>query len=116
MREGRGSPRLEDMMMRTFGVSISIATAAFLAPSIAAASPLLCGERSDVLTKLAVDFRERPASVALTNDGQLLEVLKSDSKLTWTILITNPNGVTCLVAAGESWQDKIIESAAEPRI
>ena len=103
-------------MMRSLGTGVSIATASFLFPALASAAPLLCGERSDVLTKLAVDFRERPASVALTNDGQLLEVLKSDSKLTWTILITNPNGVTCLVAAGESWQDKIIESAAEPRI
>jgi hypothetical protein len=103
-------------MMRAFGICVSAAAAAFLAPGVAAAAPLLCGERGDVLTKLAVDFRERPASVALTNDGQLLEVLKSDSRLTWTILITNPNGVTCLVAAGESWQDKIIESAAEPRI
>src|SRR5215510_10745421 len=104
------------MMMRGFRTAVSTATAVLLFPVLASAAPLLCGERSDVLTKLAVDFRERPASVALTNDGQLLEVMKSDSKLTWTILITNPNGVTCLVAAGESWQDKIIESAAEPRI
>lgn len=103
-------------MMLKVGTVVSITVAACTFPMLASASPLLCGERSDVLTKLAVDFRERPASVALTNDGQLLEVLKSDSKLTWTILITNPNGVTCLVAAGESWQDKIIESAAEPRI
>jgi hypothetical protein len=104
------------MTMRKLVPVVSITVAAFLFPALASAAPLLCGERSDVLTKLAVDFRERPASVALTNDGQLLEVMKSDNKLTWTILITNPNGVTCLVAAGESWQDKIIESAAEPRI
>src|SRR5262245_18296081 len=103
-------------MMRGLATGVSIATAAFLFPTLASTAPLLCGERSDVLTKLAVDFRERPASVELTNDGQLLEVLKSDNKLTWTILITNPNGVTCLVAAGESWQDKIMETAAEPRI
>jgi hypothetical protein len=103
-------------MMRKFATGVSTATAVFLFPVLASAAPLLCGERNDVLTKLAADFRERPASVALTNDGQLLEVLKSDSKLTWTILITNPDGVTCLVAAGESWQDKIMDSAAEPRI
>jgi hypothetical protein len=76
------------------------------------AAPVFCGARTDVLTKLASDFREQPASVALTSDGQLLEVLKSDSKLTWSILVTSPNGVTCLVAAGESWQDKAGDSAA----
>ena len=64
-----------------------------------------------MLAKLASDFREQPASVAVTSDGQLLEVLKSDTKLTWSILITSPNGVSCLVAAGESWQDKRIDPA-----
>jgi hypothetical protein len=48
----------------------------------------------------------------LTSDGQLLEVLRSDSKQTWSILVTSPQGVSCIVAAGESWQDKARDAAA----
>ncbi|MGE0117247.1 MAG: hypothetical protein AB7S71_22900 [Dongiaceae bacterium] len=100
--------------MRRIGFATSAAAAALFVPTLAlaAAAPPYCAARNDVLTKLANDFREQPASVALTSDGQLLEVLKSDTKLTWSILITSPNGVSCLVAAGESWQDKRIDPAA----
>jgi hypothetical protein len=74
---------------------------------MAVAAPMLCSARTDVLTQLASKYHERPSSAALTSDGRLLEVLKSDNDATWTILITTPKGVSCLVAAGESWQDKI---------
>ena len=98
--------------MRRIGTAVSASVATLLLPALAMAAPVFCGARNDVLTKLANDFREQPASVALMSDGQLLEVLKSDSKLTWSILVTSPNGVSCIVAAGESWQDKARDSAA----
>jgi hypothetical protein len=98
--------------MRRIGIALSASIAAFVIPAAAMAAPVFCAARNEVLTKLASDFREQPASVALTSDGQLLEVLKSDSKLTWSILITSPNGVSCIVAAGESWQDRVRDKAA----
>ena len=103
-------------MMREHGTAVSTAIAALIFPIVASAASgpaPVCGARDDILNKLASDYREEPASVALTSDGQLLEVLKSDSMMTWSILITNPNGVSCLVANGESWQDKI-NAALEP--
>jgi hypothetical protein len=98
--------------MRRIGTAVSASVAALVFPALAMAAPVFCGARNDVLTKLASDFREQPASVALTSDGQLLEVLRSDSKQTWSILITSPTGVSCIVAAGESWQDKARDAAA----
>ena len=97
--------------MWRIGIAASASVAALVFPSLVTAAPVFCGARNDVLTKLASDFREQPASVALTSDGQLLEVLKSDSKMTWSILVTSPNGVSCIVAAGESWQDKARDPA-----
>jgi len=46
------------------------------------------------------------SSMALTSDGRLLEVTKSDDGATWSILITTPKGISCLVAAGGNWLDK----------
>jgi len=87
-----------------FMTAAAVATFA-LAGSAVAATPV-CSARNDILAKLANSYHEQPASVALTSDGRLLEVLKSDDAKTWSILLTAPNGVSCLVAAGESWQDK----------
>jgi hypothetical protein len=75
-------------------------------PGVAGAGPLLCGPRNDVLAKLSDSRHEQPSSVALTNDGQLLEVLKSDTDLSWTMLITSPQGLSCVVAEGDGWQTK----------
>jgi len=82
------------------------AVSIFTMAGTAAAGQPVCSARRDIVAKLAQDFREEPASAALTNDGHLLEVLKSNNDSTWSILLTAPNGVSCLVAAGESWQDK----------
>ena len=41
--------------------------------------------------------------MGLASNGSIVELTKSD-KGTWTILLTNPRGVTCLIAAGEYWE------------
>lgn len=66
--------------MRRIGAAASASAAALLFPALAMAAPVFCGARNDVLTKLASDFREQPASVALTSDGQLLEVLSPGNR------------------------------------
>ena len=79
--------------------------AALLIPATAMAAPMACSPRQDVLSQLADKFKEAPVAVGLANNGGLLEVLTAGDGATWTIIITMPNGVSCLVAAGESWQD-----------
>lgn len=101
-------------MSRIALITSTIVAAAIL-PATAGAAPTFCGARGDVLMKLASDFREQPTSAALTSDGQLLEVLRSDSDMTWSIILTNPDGLSCLVATGESWQDKMSREAQGPQ-
>jgi hypothetical protein len=79
-------------------------TAALAAPTPAVAAPANCGPRAELLKKLAKQYREAPVAVGLANNGALVEVLTSDSGATWTILISDPNGLSCLIAAGEEWQ------------
>ena len=40
-------------------------------------------------------------ALGLASNGGLLEVLTSGNGGTWTIILTMPNGVSCLVAAGK---------------
>ena len=88
------------------------AVAVLAVPGMAVADPAPCAARTDVVAKLASKYHEQPSSMALTNDGRLLEVLKSDDGTSWSILITTPKGVSCLIAAGENWQDKLNDKLA----
>ena len=79
-------------------------TAAVSIPTVAAAAPPACGPRTELVKQLANKYREAPVAVGLANSGTLVEVLTSDSGSTWTILLSRPDGTSCLVAAGEEWQ------------
>jgi hypothetical protein len=72
-------------------------------PLTAAAEPA-CGRHADVLRELADRYKETPIALGLASNGNLLEVFSSDSGATWTIIVTSPDGTSCLVAAGQDWQ------------
>ena len=63
-----------------------------------------CGERSSLLKQLEGTYQEAPISMGLAANGSVIEVTRSD-KGTWTILLTSPTGVTCLMAAGTNWEN-----------
>ncbi len=42
--------------------------------------------------------------MGVSKDGGLVEVLTSGPGSTFTIIVTMPNGLTCMVAAGDSWE------------
>lgn len=69
-----------------------------------AAGNMACSDREDVLAQLGNKYKEAPSAVGLANNGGLIEVLTSDDGATWTIIVSMPNGTSCLLAAGENWQ------------
>jgi hypothetical protein len=88
---------------KTVGAIIALAGALGVSATADAASPG-CGPRTELLRQLAKQFKEAPAAVGLVNSGALVEVLTSGDGATWTILISRPDGTSCLVAAGQEWQ------------
>ncbi len=72
-----------------------------------------CNERDRVLELLAKKYKESPVAAGVTNTGGLVEVLTDGKGGTWTIIITTPQGVSCLVAAGEGWRE-VEPSDADP--
>ena len=77
------------------------ATAAFAVPAASAQS--LCGERQNFISHLGKSHSEATTAMGLTSSGKIIEVLTSE-KGTWTIIVTNPDGKSCLIAAGEDWE------------
>ena len=86
------------------GVAFSIATAGTAgAAGHASRAPQACAKRTDAVTHLASKYEEAPVAIGIANNGGVLEVLSSE-KGSWTILVTMPNGVSCMLATGQSWE------------
>jgi len=84
-------------------VSITVCILGALFFSLPAYAQAVCGERSALLKQLDGKYKEAPISMGLAANGSVVEVTRSD-KGTWSLLLTNPAGLTCLMAAGEHWE------------
>lgn len=87
--------------------------AASLAPPYAIAVPG-CAERSKLVEKLAVHYREGLIGGGLQNATELLEVWGSPETGSFTILVTNADGISCVVAAGGNWHGKLPDPQPDP--
>lgn len=74
-----------------------------------------CGQRATVLDYLSAKYSEQPVAMGIAANGGLIEVLTSTEGSTFTIIVTMPEGETCMVAAGESWESLPL-SAVTPHI
>ena len=75
-----------------------------------ASAQAICGKRDDIVAQLEKKYGETRRSVGVQEGRGVVEVYASSSTGSWTILITNPRGMSCLMAAGEAFE---IEAEAE---
>ncbi len=62
-----------------------------------------CGQREEVVKVLAQRHAEAPTSMGLAMNGAMVEVFSTVDGMSWTLLMTMPDGRSCVMAAGESW-------------
>ena len=65
---------------------------------------MACGSREEMTERLKRTFGEAQTGLGLVSAARVLEVWSSEETGTWTILMTDPDGQSCLVAAGEAWK------------
>lgn len=68
------------------------------------ANPANCSKRTDMVEKLNERFGESRQSTGLTPGGQALELFAHPETGTWTILLSLPNGTSCMMASGHAYQ------------
>jgi len=90
----------------------ALAMTLFAVPSLA---QQVCGKRADIVKRLNSSFEEQRRSAGLVADGNLVEVFASKQGI-WTIIYTQPGGLTCLVAVGDNWQQIKARLTATGRI
>ena len=75
---------------------------ALIIASPAAAQVACTPDRGKIIEQLSGRYQEETVAMGLTESGAVLEVLASTVG-SWTILITRPDGVSCVVTSGEAW-------------
>ena len=85
-------------------VELVLALSCFVALAVPAQAQAPCGSRIDIVKMLGSKYRETPHALGIANQANLLEVYTSASG-SWTILLTKPQGVSCIIGTGQSWED-----------
>ena len=71
------------------------------------AAQSICGARNDVIKALNQQIDESPVGLGLTGSQQAVELLVSKAG-TWTLLVTMPDGMSCILSAGRNWEGMTI--------
>ncbi|WP_421905813.1 hypothetical protein [Mameliella sp.] len=87
------------MFKRLFTASLVLGAAA-LAPPVVAQTPVFCADRDAVITRLDDRFGERQILIGLTSKTTMLELWASEDNGRFTVLITNADKSSCIVASG----------------
>ena len=74
-----------------------------------AAGQSLCGERAAIIAELE-RYGETRRSIGLQHGSGIVELWASERTGSWTILVTNTAGETCMMAAGEAFATKGVKT------
>lgn len=63
-----------------------------------------CGNRDAVVAELAGRYGETRRGIGIAANDTVMEIFAAETTGTWTITVTLPQGVTCLVASGTNFE------------
>ena len=93
------------MKQQLFGLSFGFVALVFAAEMASAQQRNMCAARDIVIERLSGNYGETRRSMGLAANNGIVEIHASEENGTWTITVTHPNGMTCLVAAGNSYEE-----------
>ena len=100
--------------MRNALSALSLCSAGLVASVTAAsAQNTQCAPRADVVAHLGEKYSETRRSIGLAANSTVMEVFASEATGTWTITVTTPQGITCLIASGQSFEPVVEQQPAK---
>ena len=91
-------------MKLPFLLLAAAAAGSWTLPATAQQHLLSCANRAEMVKVLSSRYREEPRAIGLANQSAVIEVFTSKAG-TWTILLTKPDGASCIVGAGDNWEE-----------
>ena len=94
---------MESKMHRMIGPACALAIG-MLSSSALAQEQRQCAPHEDIVKVLNAKYQESQRAIGLINKKAMMEVYIS-VKGTWTVIVTNETGMSCVMAAGEAWDE-----------
>lgn len=91
------------MFKRLFATALVFGVAAIGPPAHAQSNN--CAARDVVVERLEGKFGETPSGRGLRSSTQMVEIWSSAETGSWSIVVTRADGVACLMASGENWNE-----------
>jgi hypothetical protein len=82
--------------------SIGVGLTLLISATAAVAQPN-CGRRNELIKILDQTYHEASTGLGTINDLAVIEVFTSE-KGTFTILASQANGISCIIATGQNWE------------
>ena len=96
-------------------LAFSLGAAGLILAATTVHSAPQCGKRDVVLGQLAAKYGETRRGMGVAGDNTVMEVFASAASGSWTITVTLPDGMMCLVATGHGYEAVSEESPARGR-
>ena len=108
--------RPERQMMENSLFALSLGLVGLILTPAAGHAERQCAGHEMIAEALAKNFGEARRTMGLAEDNTVMELYASEATGTWTLTVTMPSGMTCLVAAGNSfeWLAKVEPTAGNP--
>ncbi|MCH2077939.1 MAG: hypothetical protein MK180_13860 [Rhodobacteraceae bacterium] len=90
--------------MKTHFLALLVGVTALVLSTTSTQAQANCAERDQVLERLSARYGESRQSVGVAANQSLVEVFANSGTGSWSITVTMPNGTTCLVASGTSYE------------
>lgn len=93
------------MFKRLFTCGTVLGAAAMAPPALAQGAP--CFERGLLVETLTTGYAESLSGAGLRSPQQMLELWSSPETGTFTLFITRPDGIACVLASGRDWHQNV---------
>jgi D-aminopeptidase len=91
-------------MMTNMMFGLSFGFAALILATQHAFAGANCADRSVVLNELASKYNESRRAMGMVGNAVMMEMFASGDTGTWTLIVTTPDGTSCLVASGTGYE------------
>ena len=82
---------------------ILFAVLAAVVPLSSAWADVVCAPRADLVEKLQSTYGETRHGMGMRGPESILEIWRSESTGSWSVVMTYADGRACIVAAGDQW-------------
>ena len=90
--------------IRSISLAAALAAVSLFTMSATASAALQCGKHDDIAKVLSSKFKESRRVMGVVNAKAVMELFMS-TQGTWTMLVTDTSGTSCITASGEEWQE-----------